>query len=78
MSLTANSKITYEAGTMVVNTNYAGAADDPARVQLLIDLVSADSVDGSNLLDRLWLDEMTQIARVSLVAHLIKMKAAVS
>lgn len=78
MSTTLNSRIAYESGTIVILTNYAGAANDPARVQLLMDIIGADVVDGTNLQDRGFLDEMTPIARLTLYAHLVKLKAAVS
>lgn len=78
MSTTLNTRIAYEAGTIVIPTNYAGAANDPARVQLLMDIIGADVVDGTNLQDRGFLDEMTPIARLTLYAHLVKLKAAVS
>jgi hypothetical protein len=76
MALQANSKVATEAASVTINTNYAGAANDPARVQLLIDLVSAETADGTNQIERGYLDEMSPMARVYLVAHLTKLKAA--
>lgn len=78
MALQTNSKVATEAASITVNTNYAGAANDAARVQLLIDLVSAETADGTNQIERLYLDEMSPMGRASLVAHLTKLKAAVT
>lgn len=79
MAIQANSKLAYEAGTITVPTDYAGAADDPARVQLLINILSAEAVDtATDLQNRMYLDEIGPVARVYLIAHLTKMKASVT
>lgn len=78
MATIPNSKLAAEAALVTVNTNYAVAASDPARVQLLMDLIAAESVDDTTVLDRLFLDEMSPLARKSLYAHLVKLKASVT
>jgi len=74
-----NSKLAQEATGIVcpiTPTMFAAAADDPARVQLLIDLISYESTDPDQ--HRLWLDEMSPAARNSLYVFLVALKAAVS
>lgn len=77
-----NTKLTANTTGIVIPTDYAGAASDPARVQLLIDLISLEGVDGPNnsatRQARGYLDEMSPMCRDWLFAHLTKLKAAVS
>lgn len=56
--------------------DFAGAADDPARVQLLIDAISYEATDPDY--HRLFLDEMSPVCRDSLYAILVALKAAVT
>lgn len=57
-------------------TTFAAAADDPARVQLVIALLSYEATDPD--VARLWLDEMTPACRLSLVRLLTTLKAGVA
>jgi len=77
MSTQLNSKLAYEISTVTVPTNYAGLATNALRIQALMDLLSAETVSGAtDQQARLFLDEMTPICRVSLLAHMTKLKAA--
>lgn len=74
-----NSKLAAEITGMtspISAADFAAAADDPARVQLLITLMSYESTDPDQ--HRLWLDEMTPAARNSLIVILTALKAAVT
>lgn len=79
MALQPNSKLLSEVAQTPCPVNYTTAAgSDPLRVQYLIDLVSAETVDGVDAVNRGFMDEMSAIARVTLVSHLTALKAAVS
>lgn len=54
--------------------NYAGAANDQARVQVLIDLIQPDAT----MTNRGHLDMMAPPAKIQLLKELIALKAAVS
>lgn len=71
-----NSKLATEAAGITNPIDFAGAADDPARVQLMIDAVSAEATDPDY--HRLFLDEMSPACRTSLYAMLVALKAAVA
>lgn len=66
--------------------NYAGAADDPARVQLLLDLIpnpdaphgNGAVAGGSQGVLNTYLDEMSPGAAAQIRAELLALKAAVS
>jgi hypothetical protein len=67
------------AGIQPIN-NYAGAASDPARVQLLLDAIpnpdtasSSGSIAGGG-----FLDEMSPAAAAQLRVELVALKAAVT
>ena len=60
----------------ISTADFAAAADDPARVQLVMDLISYESTDPD--VKRLWLDEMTPACRLSLYKVLSVLKAGVS
>jgi hypothetical protein len=71
---------------IAVIQNYAGAANDPARVQLLLDLIpdpdtsnSSGAVAGSTLttVGAGFLDEMSPAAAVQLRVELAALKATV-
>lgn len=71
-----NSKIAAEIlglESPISAAEFAAGADDPARVQLVIDLLSYESTDPD--VKRLWLDEMTPACRASLVRLLTTLKA---
>lgn len=78
MSMVANTKITAEIAGIVCPVDFAGMASDPARVQYVIDLLSSESPDGTDLQARQNLDEMTPRCRASLIVMLTKLKAATS
>lgn len=78
MTLYANSKIATEIATAPSAINFAGMADDPTRVQYMIDLLSAETADGTDQVNRAYMDEMSPICRISVVAALTKLKANVT
>lgn len=78
MAKVANSKMSAELSGIVCPVDFAGMADDPTRVQFVIDLLSSESPDGSDLQARQNLDEMTPRCRASLVVMLTKMKANIT
>lgn len=53
---------------------YAGAASDPARVQLLIDAYAPDATQ----VNRGHIDQMAPVAKIQLLADLTILKAAVT
>lgn len=69
-----NTKLAQEASGIVNPFDFAGAADDPARVQLLIDAISKEETDPDD--HRLYLDEMSPACRTSLYVILVALKAA--
>ena len=71
-----NSKLAADAAGWANPIDFAGAANDQARVQLLIDAVSKESTDPNE--HRLFLDEMSPACRTSLYVMLTALKAAVS
>lgn len=75
-----NQYIATEAARIVVPTDYATTADsgaeNQAAVQQLMDIVAQEGTDGSDT-DRLFMDEMSPAARISLYAHLAALKAAI-
>jgi len=74
-----NSKLSAEATGLespISTADFAAAADDPARVQLVIDLISYEATDAD--VKRLWLDEMTPACRNSLYKLLTVLKAGVT
>lgn len=54
--------------------DYAGAANDQARVQVLIDLLAPEAT----MTQRGMLDQISPVARVQLFKELVALKAAVS
>lgn len=78
MSMVANTRIASETAGIVCPVDFAGMADDPARVQYIIDLLSAESPDGADLLARQNLDQMTPRCRASLIVMLEKAKTAIT
>lgn len=69
---------------IVVQQNYAGAANDPARVQLLIDLIpnpdapagTGPAAAGGSKTLHSYLDEMSPAAAAQLLVELAALKAA--
>lgn len=78
MAKVANTKMSAEIAGIVCPVDFAGMADDPARVQYVIDLLSSESPDGADLQARQYMDQMTRLCRASMVVMLTKLKAAVS
>lgn len=78
MVIFANSKMSAEIAGIVSPINFAGMADNQTRVQYLIDLVGAETVDGADLQARQYMDEMSASCRRSLVVALTKCKAAIT
>lgn len=65
------------AATGITNPiDFAGAASDAARVQLLIDAISKEATDADD--HRLFLDEMSPACRDSLYVMLVDLKANVT
>ena len=64
-------------GLTLIN-NYAGAANDPARVQLLLDVIPNPDVPPASSTGLRFLDEMSPAAAAQLRLELAALKAAVS
>lgn len=70
-----NTYLTAElAGTPALGA-YSGAANDPARVQILIDMIEPVAAENFN---RGMLDEMSPMARIQLIQELRALKAAIT
>ena len=72
--MTLNADMTLEAKGIAVINNYAGAANDPARVQLLIDLIQPYA----STTQKGMLDQMSPAAKIQLLVELQALFAAVS
>jgi len=70
----ASTKVQNDLKGLATYGNYTGAANDPARVQVLIDLVQAQGT----MTQRGHLDQMSPSAWLQLLAELEALKASVT
>ncbi len=71
-----NRYLAAEAATMEQPLDFAGAADNKARVRLLRDAIEKEGTDPTD--HRFYLDEMSPVARLTLFKMLTDMEAAVT
>lgn len=71
-----NPTLAAQASGIENQINFAGAANDKDRVQLLIDFISNEEMDSSEL--RMGMDKMDPAARVGLYVALVALKASVT
>lgn len=72
--MTLNAKSTKDVKGIAVLANYAGAANDKARVQLLIDLLEPEAT----MTHRGHLDQISPVAKIHLLNELQALWTAVS
>lgn len=78
MALRPNSRITAEVAGIVSPINFAGMANDVARVTYIRDLIIAEEASGADLQARMYLDEMSPLCRNALYVILTKCIASVT